>query len=216
MPEKLLMTEWSANPAIHVTLRVQIALIALMLSVICVAPAFAAFINIPASEFGGNELMGDFSKEGTLEFDTRFTSLNPITLRIEIGDTDGAAIAFSGFHLNDAGISWNRLRIGLSGGPRFAEVNQVIPDSGGLAAVTFTDILTTIMFFPPEPLGITLGRPGATIALKEDWFIDLNGLGSGESFNMSLAPSVVAAPASLLLFIAGLAGWLVGRRARLI
>ena len=172
--------------------------------------SYATFINVPASVLNGNELSGDFSQDGELDFDTRFTSFSSMSLRVEIGDTDGTGIAFSGFHLNDSGVPWQRLRFVLLGGPTFIEANQVIPDSAAGSLVTLAATRATIDFLSPESLGVTVGEPGDTIDPGLDWLISLNGLASGDSFTLVL--SAVPAPGTLFLFAAGFAGWVASRR----
>jgi len=198
--------------AIYRLFRTQLCMALFALGFVYAPASSATFIDVPGSTLNGNELTGDFSQDGELDFDTRFTSLSPMIMRVEIGDSDGAEIAFSGFHLNDSGVPWRQLRIGLVGGPSFTAANQVLPDSGGAAAVALTSMLATIDFSSLESLGVTLGEPGDTIDLGQDWSISLNGLGTGDAFTIVLA--AVPVPGSLLLFIAGLVGWAASRRVR--
>jgi hypothetical protein len=180
----------------------------------CASPSSASFINVGASVLNGNEITGDFSQDGELDFDTRFTSMQPIELKVEIGDSDGTVIAFSGFHLNDSGTPWNFLRIGLRGRPTFSEANRAAGDTpGSFASASFAGNRAQIVLVPPEELGVVIGEPGLDINPGVDWFIALNGLQSGDSFTIVLAPAVPL-PSTAWLLVAGFAGCMAVRRGK--
>ncbi|WP_169977746.1 PEP-CTERM sorting domain-containing protein [Tautonia rosea] len=203
-----------------------------------VAVVFAALIWITTG-FGGNALEAatitvledngnviyDFSSPNKLDIDVDWLSTQPVLLDVLLGpnDTD-STIFFSGFHLNLTGLPWSGFSVELEGGATWelGDTNdwQIIPGAtGGLSSRSFSSTRAQMSFNPAiEPFdALVLGDAGGPIDPDLDWRIALNGLGSGDSFQIRLSAIPIPEPSSLALTatsaLAGL-GLLWNRRRR--
>jgi hypothetical protein len=182
---------------------------AMALALVGSGAAEAAVIG-PGSLFNGN-VVSDFSEPNEIDFDADFLSVDPIILEILLDDDDDAdELAFSAFVFNSTPQDWTDFHITLLGGPTFASIGEFQPETSLLFQIIESPDGTAveILFDPAEFAGFTLGNAFDPVD-PLDWFIDLNGLSSGEGFQMRLQPrtSVNGAPEPASLFLLG-AGWM--------
>jgi hypothetical protein len=159
----------------------------------------------------------DFSGANLLDFDADLVSGDAVLLDVNLDpEDDQPQIAFSAFVINSSPVDWLVFRIGLLGGPTFASIGDLVPETSAALVSLSGDLITTIISFDPlESAGFTLGNPLEPVD-SLDWFLDLNGLGPGDSFQMRLDFSdtaTVPEPGSGFLLGAGLSA-LVSLRLR--
>lgn len=135
----------------------------------------------------GADCVTDFSSANLLEFDADLISGDPVLLDITLDpEDDQPEIAFSAFLINSSPIDWSMFRIVLLGGPTFASVGDLVPETSVAVVSLSGDLRTALISFDPlEFAGFALGNPLEPID-SLDWFLDLNGLGPGDSFQMRL------------------------------
>jgi hypothetical protein len=175
------------------------------------APAEAVHVG-PASILAcldaGDDCFTDFSQANLLDFDGDLVSGDSVLLDITLDpEDDQPQIAFSAFLVNSSPIDWLNFRIALIGGPTFAFVGDLVPETSVAIVSLSGNLMSAILSFDPlEFAGFTVGNPlepGDPL----DWLLDLNGLGPGDSFQMRLDFSdtaLVPEPGSGFLLGAGL------------
>jgi len=185
-------------------------------------PARGAVIDFGGSVLGGNDAV-DFSEPGELDFDAEYFLTTPILLDVllEAGDSM-PELAFSAFFFNSSPEDWTGFRITLLGGPTFASVGDVVPETSPFFSVAIRPDETSalISFFDfPEFSGFTLGHPTDfpdDIADGLDWYLAMNGLGPGDRFAVELRATAAPEPGLFALLGVGLLALLLPARERIL
>ncbi|MEW4566901.1 PEP-CTERM sorting domain-containing protein [Tautonia sp. JC769] len=164
--------------------------------------------TITVLEDNGN-VVYDFSSPNKLDIDVDWYAMQPVLLDVLLGpdDTD-PTLSFSGFHLNLTGLPWSGFIVALEGAATWELGDpdnwQIIPGAtGGLSLRSFSPTRALVSFNPTiEPFdALVLGDAGGPIDPILDWRIALNGLASGDSFQIRLYP--IPEPSSLALTATG-------------
>ena len=143
----------------------------------------------------------------TIAADIGFADWNPVSLVFELSanDADGLAAFNAVISNSTAGIT--ALELTLDRGS-FAQVGNVTPAFGAIAALVGDGQRQRISFQPAEHFGVDLGNPFAAPG-QADWLLGLSGVQPGERFTLTV--SAVPEPGGLALALVGI-GVLATRR----
>jgi hypothetical protein len=145
----------------------------------------------------------------TIAADIGFADWNAVSLVFELSanDADGLA-AFNAVIANSTtGRGLTALELTLDRGS-FAQVGNVTPAFGAIAALVGDGQRQRISFEPAAHFGVDLGNPFAAPG-QADWLLGLSGLQPGERFTLTV--SAVPEPGGLALALLGI-GVLATRR----
>jgi len=165
-------------------------LLALLVATIAFAPgARAAFLDLAASDLGGNTV--DFSSPGPgqLAIDPDFTTATPMSLAIVLEPGDGASIAWNALVDNLTGEVWNAFEIEVVGA--FLQAGSATANAGVVSGILASSAQAAAVHFDPaEPAGLDLG---AVFGSGEDWTV----VGAEGGFLLRFRPVAVPEPGTL-------------------
>lgn len=150
----------------------------------------AAFLDLAASDLGGNSVEVTSPGAGQLAIDPDFTSATPMTLWIvlEPEDPDGS-LGWNALVDNFSGETWSEFRIELVGAS-FSEIGSARANAGAVSWIGFGPSTATVFFDPVEAAGLDLGAP---FGAGDDWRV----YGIEGRFSMRLQPTAVPEPGTL-------------------
>lgn len=170
--------------------------------------ARAAFLDVAASDLGGNVVDVSSPGPGQLAIDPDFTSATPMTLSIvlEPEDQDGS-LYWNALVDNLSGEVWAAFRIEFVGASSF-QVGSARANAGSVSWIGAGITGATVHFDPAEAAGLDLGAP---FGIGEDWGVEV----VDGAFSLRLQPIAVPEPGTLGAIGIGLAA-LAARRSGIV
>jgi len=185
------------------TIKTYLPILALASALAATAPAHA--VSLTGSTLNGNAV-SDYSTDGQIAFDLGVNRFSPVTLTFTVGANDGATLALDAWIDNLTGDNLRSIGLSLGGGVSFATLGTASPRfaPGAIVAGQGPQQAAIWLAAPGEGLGVELGDVYGTTVGASDWTLNLNGLGAGQSFTVTVT-SAVPEPQSIAMALAGLA-----------
>lgn len=121
------------------------------------AHAHAAFLDLDASELGGNTVDVSDLGPGLLGIDPDFTTAAPMELAIVLEPEDGGVLAWNALIDNLTGEAWSAFEIEVFGAA--LQAGSARANGGVIASLVATSHAAQISFDPFESAGLDLGAP---------------------------------------------------------
>jgi hypothetical protein len=188
-------------------MRATILVFAAAAVVVLASDARAAFLDLDASDLGGNTVDVSSPGPGQLAIDPDFTTATPMTLAIVLEPADAASIAWNALVDNLTGEVWSQFQIEVVGA--FLATGSATANAGAVSAIVAGGSrAATVLFDPAEAAGIDLGAP---FGIGEDWGV----YGIEGGFSLRLQPIAVPEPGTLGAIGLGIAA-LAARRSGIV
>jgi hypothetical protein len=177
---------------------------AIALAAAFAAPAQAVFVDVAASDLGGNTVDFAVLPDGTLAVDPHFATATPMRIALVLEAGDPTPLVWNALVDNLTGELWSAFEIEAIGAT--LGLGSAVANAGAVAAIEPTASGARILLDPGEPAGLDLG---AVFGVGTDWTLTPS---AGAAVALRLVPTAVPEPVSLVTLAFGLG--VIGARSR--